>query len=96
MAFKSDRRLYLSRDKSKVLEAGDTNAGYLFAAPGAEIAEADAKAYGLEHRDGKVILPRVEEPKRAAEPKAAKKGEDKSLKRGGDKSAPVRPGTEKP
>ena len=95
MAFKSDRRLYLSRDKSKVLEVGDTDAGWLFVALGAEITEADAVAYGLDYREGKVILPRVEEPKAVAEPKQAKKGEDKSLKRGGDKSAPVRPGADK-
>ncbi len=89
--FKSDRRLYLSGDKSRVLEDGDKGAGWLFATPGSQIAESDASAYGLEYRDGKVILPYP-----PVEPKAAKKGEDKALKRGGDKTAsPCPPGREK-
>ncbi|MEE8543246.1 MAG: hypothetical protein V3S94_05250 [Gammaproteobacteria bacterium] len=84
--FKSDRRLYLSRDKSRVLEEGEKEAGWLFATPGSQIVESTASAYGLECRDGKVIL-----PKAPAEPKAAKRPEDKALKRGGDKAAPARP-----
>ena len=83
--FTSDRRLYLSSDKSRVLENGDKGAGWLFATPGSRIAEAAALAYGLEYRDGKVILPQ------GPAEKAAKKGEDKALKRGGDKTASVRP-----
>ena len=84
--FKSDRRLYLTRDKSRVVEAGDKGAGWLFATPGSQIAESDASAFGLECRDGKVILPQG-----PAVPKAAKKAEDKALKRGGDKAASARP-----
>ena len=84
--FKSYRRLYLSGDKSRVLEEGEKEAGWLFATPGSQIAESDASAYGLEYRDGKVILPQGR-----TEPKAAKKGEDKALKRGGDKAATARP-----
>ena len=82
--FKSDRRLYLSRDKSRVLEEGDKGAGWLFATPGEKIAESAASAYRLEYLDGKVVLPQ-------GESKAAKKGEDKALKRGGDKAASARP-----
>ena len=84
--FKSDRRLYLSSDKSRVLEEADKGAGWLFATPGSQITEDAASAYGLEYRDGKVILTQAR-----AEPKAAKKGEDKALKRGGDKAASGRP-----
>ena len=84
--FKSDRRLYLARDKSRVLEEGDKGAGWLFATPGSQITEPAASAYGLEYRDGKVILLQA-----GAEPKAAKKGEDKALKRGGDKATSARP-----
>lgn len=77
---KSDRRLYLTADKSRVVEEGCEGA-WLFASAGCVIPYPEADAYGLECRDGKVILPQA-----AAEPKAVKKPEDKSLKRGGDKS----------
>lgn len=84
MAFKCDRRLYLTRDKSRVVEEGDKTCGWLFATLGGQITAADAAAYGLEWRDGKIILP-------GREPKAAKKAEDKALKRGGDKAASAPP-----
>jgi len=90
--FKSDRRLFLNGDKSRVVEAGDRSAGWLFASPGTQISEDSASAYGLECVDGKVILPHA-----PAKPKAAKKPEDKALKRGGDKAATdPPPGRQKP
>ena len=88
--FKSDRRLYLSMDKSLVLEEGDKGAGWLFSTPGRQIDESAASAYGLECIDGKVILPQGQ-----AEHKAAKKAYDKARKRGGDKSVALRP-TDRP
>lgn len=84
MAFKSDRRLCLTADKSRVVEPGEKGAGFLFATPGSEITEADVQTYGLKYLDGKVVLPQ-------GGSKAAKKGDDKALKRGGDKAAPTRP-----
>ncbi len=42
-----DRRLYLTRDKSRIVEEGDPSAGYLFAAPGHVISDADAERYDL-------------------------------------------------
>ncbi len=83
--FKSDRRLFLNGDKSRVVEAADKSAAWLFASVGCVIPEAEAEAYRLECREGKVILPSP------AEPKAVKKVEDKALKRGGDKAASARP-----
>ncbi len=85
--FKSDRRLFLSGDKSRVVEAADKSAAWLFASKGSVIPSAEAEAYSLECRDGKVILPAAP----AAEPKAAKKGEDKARQRGGDKAVNPRP-----
>ena len=82
--FKSDRRLCLTRDKSRVVEASDKSAGWLFATPGSQITQVAASAYGLEYLDGKVVLPQ-------GASKAAKKGEDKALKRGGDKATTARP-----
>ncbi len=84
--FKSDRRLFLNGDKSRVVEAADKGAAWLFASEGSVIPSAETEAYGLEYRDGKVILPHA-----PVEPKAAKKGEDKALKRGGDKAPSARP-----
>ena len=86
--FKSDRRLFLNGDKSRVVEAADKGAAWLFVPVGRVFPEADAEAYGLECREGKVILPHA-----PAEPKAVKKLEDKALKRGGDKGARAAPRT---
>ncbi len=44
---KADRRLYLTADRSEVVEEGDPKAAFLFATPGSEISDADAKRYGL-------------------------------------------------
>lgn len=88
MAFTADRRLYLTADKSKVVEEGDKAAALLFAPCGQEITKADAVAYGLDYRDGKIVLP---SPKRAVDPaddqKAREKAEDKAASKGEDKSA---------
>lgn len=81
MSFKCDRRLYLTKDKSRVVEEGDVLCAFLFAAEGGEIQPQDAATYALEWRDGKIILPAAP----AAEPKAKKKQEDKAAKKGGDK-----------
>jgi hypothetical protein len=59
--YRAPRRLYLSRDKERVVEEGDPEAGFLLAGEGAEVPEEDVKRYKL--RD----LP---DP----EPKAAPKG----------------------
>lgn len=88
MGIVADRRLYINRDKSRVVEEGDKSAAYLFAAAGRDITAADAQAYGLECEHGKVILP-------GGRSKAAKKGEDKALKRGGDKAGGDKRGGDK-
>lgn len=43
----ADRRLYLTADKSEVVEEGDARAAFLFVTPGKEISAADAERYGL-------------------------------------------------
>lgn len=91
MAFQCDRRLFLNRDKSRVVEDGDKDAGFLFASRGGEISAPDAAAFGLEWVDGKIILPAAT----AAEAKAKKKPEDKAAKKGADK-ATGRPPDSKP
>lgn len=85
MAFKCDRRLNLTKDKSRVVEDGDVTSGFLFASEGGEILPEDAAKYGLEWRDGKVFLPA------APKAKAAKKPEDKAAKKPEDKGGTARP-----
>ncbi len=87
--FKTDRRLCLNADKTKVVEASDASAAILFRAAGRQINAPDAAEFGLECIDGKVVLPGCPEKPKVepkVEPKAAKKPEDKSRKRGGDKA----------
>lgn len=84
MSFQCDRRLYLSRDKSRVCEEGDPDAGWLFANKGGAISPVDVAAFGLEWADGKVILPAS--PAAEVAPKAAKKSEDKAAKKSADKA----------
>lgn len=58
----ADRRLYLDAAKERVVEDGDPSAAYLFATEGSEIGEADMGRYGLSVEDGKVALPKADEP----------------------------------
>lgn len=43
----ADRRLYLTADRSEVVEDGDVRAAFLFTTPGKEISDADVKRFGL-------------------------------------------------
>jgi hypothetical protein len=45
--YRAPRRLYLSRDKARVVEEGDPEAGFLLAGAGAEVPEEDVKRYQL-------------------------------------------------
>lgn len=91
MAFECDRRLYLTPDKSRVVEEGDKAASFLFAVPGQEISEADVEAYGLTQNDGKVVVPAAapepEKSKAKPEDKSREKAEDKSAKKPAEKAA---------
>lgn len=55
-AMVSDRRLYLTADKSEVVEDGDPRAAFLFANEGYELSAAIVERYGLTAADGKVVL----------------------------------------
>jgi len=91
MEFKADRRLYLSLDKKRVVEHGDPDAAQLFATPGSEIRDADAKAYGLDFEAGKVVLPgRKETAVATDDQKSRSKAEDKAASKGEDKAAKKR------
>lgn len=45
--WQSDRRLYLTKDKARVVEDGDPEAAFLLVGAGGSIPEEDAKRYGL-------------------------------------------------
>lgn len=47
MAYISDRRLWLNRDKSAVVEDGDPAAAFLLVGEGCELDEDTAATYGL-------------------------------------------------
>lgn len=56
----ADRRLWLTADKSRVVEDGDPAAAFLLAAPGTEIAPDDVKRFELRVEGTKVVLPGAE------------------------------------
>lgn len=64
-AWAADRRLWLTVDKSRVVEEGDPDAAFLFASPGTEVTAADVQKYDLG-------------PRKPAEQKQAVKPEDKA------------------
>ena len=45
--FIADRRLWQTADRSRLVEDGDPEAAFLFCTPGDEVAEEEAKRYGL-------------------------------------------------
>lgn len=47
MTYRSDKRLYLNNDRSKVVEEGDADAAFLLVGEGGEISDQEAKQYGL-------------------------------------------------
>jgi len=46
-AFVADRRLYLTADRSRIVEEGDPAAAFLLVAAGRDVPVADAARYGL-------------------------------------------------
>lgn len=43
----ADRKLWLTADREQVVEDGDPDAAFLFASPGDEVSDEDAKRYGV-------------------------------------------------
>lgn len=80
-SFKSDRRLWLTADKARVVEDGDPEAAFLLAGPEGTISPDDVERLGLKYKDGRVVLP---DAKPAKKKKA--KSEDKQKSPAGNKS----------
>ena len=51
MSIVADRRLYLNKDKTRVVEEGDPDAAYLYKVPGHVITEEDAIKFNLYEED---------------------------------------------
>ena len=78
----ADRRLYLSADKSQVLEEGAADAAWLLATPGTEIPSSEVARLGLRVVDGRVVHGEPDEP---AEPEpVADEGADAPEAAGAD------------
>lgn len=71
----ADRRLWLTSDRSRVVEDGDPEAAFQLIAPGQQMRELDARKFGLLKEADK------------AEDKAAPKPADKSVRPKANKGA---------
>lgn len=71
----ADRRLYVTADRSEVVEEGDPRAAFLLAGEGCQIDSDDVTAHDLGWKDGKIVIGARAAAKAAA--KKAPKPEDK-------------------
>lgn len=78
---KADRRLYVTADRSEIVEEGDPRGAWLLAGVGSQIGEGDVAKYRLSEQGGKVILgkPRPAPAPGPVEDKAIDEGEDKAM-----------------
>ena len=94
----ADRRLYLSADRERVIEEGETGAAFLLAGPNGTIPPAEVKRLGLTESDGRVVVANTERIARHKDPplegeddvpptekKKRKKPADKAKRRPKDK-----------
>lgn len=63
----ADRHLYLTADKSRIVEQGDTDSAYLFSTPGFEISAAEVERLGLALIDGRIVQATTESEPEAEE-----------------------------
>ena len=59
--FVSDRRLYLTADRKKVVEEGDEDAAFLLVGEGGTVSEEDANKYNLRLKEQKELSPLEQE-----------------------------------
>lgn len=67
----SDRRLCLTKDKSRVVEETDPEAATLLVGAGCILPAADAEKYGLQLVDGTLVIPSTVTEESAAETPAS-------------------------
>jgi hypothetical protein len=75
MPFSSDKRLYLTEDKSEVVEEGNPSARFLFVAEGGQVSDEDADRYGLKA------------PKKSAEPMSELESRKEALNVAGEQGS---------
>jgi predicted flap endonuclease-1-like 5' DNA nuclease len=85
-------RLYLTEDKKKVVGEGDSRAAFLWAAPGDELPEEDAKRFGVP--DGKLKGGKKEAPAPANKELKPGKNKSGSSGQGGPKSGDGKSGAD--
>lgn len=73
MTVTADRKLWLAADKETVVEDGDAGAAFLFASPGDEISDEDAKRYGVKSKS-KPAEKQAPPPSNKQSPTPANKG----------------------
>lgn len=76
--FIADRRLYLTANRQRVVEEGDPDAAFLYAAPGHKIPAEMVEKHGLENTED-------EKPGTVPPKKAAKKSANKAKKKSANK-----------
>jgi hypothetical protein len=53
---KADRRLYLTADRSEVVEEGDSRGAWLLCGAGSQIGAGDVDRYGLSEKGGRIVI----------------------------------------
>lgn len=77
---KADRRLYLTADRSRIVEEGDPEAAFLFVGINGELLPGVMEKYGLRYDEGKVkILSAADIPEAEPEPEPQPEEKDPSL-----------------
>jgi hypothetical protein len=85
-AVRMDRRLYLTQDKSRVVEDGDPEAATLLCAAGGEVPHATAVRYGLVKPASEDSEPDAGREPASETPKRGRRPADKSRTAAADKS----------
>lgn len=68
MPFRSDKRLYVNADKSKVVEEDSPEAAFLLVGEGGTVSDEDAKKYGLKAPQRTEVTEVESESKQEPEP----------------------------
>lgn len=85
-AYVADRRLYLTADKSEIVEHGDPRSAFLLAGEGSEIGPDDVERLDISQKSGRIVYPGYEEESEP-ESKAAPAPENKMVEKAEDKGA---------
>ena len=89
--YTADKRLYLNRDKSEIVEEDSPEAAFLLAAEGQEVSQEDVEKYGLLNSgQGTESAEASEAPKESNEPTPEKTPTKKAGKKKSTNTDPVK------